>query len=178
MRRANAVPSILAATLCLTCGDTAFGPPIERDGEALQTDRLAYEARSFRGGSERAFALTVEFRNPTSYTLYVGRCKPDSPLPKYHLDRDSDAASEDPAYSPAWACVDHNDHFPVPAGASRTDTFLLIGPTSRDGQTGEAVGAFEGRFRLRYDVRPCPGDAACASIDSLSLSNAFDVRLK
>ena len=79
-------------------------------------------------------------------------------------------------YTQIWACVGHDRQFALRAGEARVDTLLVEGPNVFQGGTNQSFGVTEGDFRLYYDVRLAPGDAAPPAPDSIKLSNAFRVR--
>ncbi len=175
----RALLALLAPALAAACVLDATGP--RRRGEPIQTDRLAYVATYRQGaGAYRryGFALVSTIRNPTGQTLYLGRCFEDSPQPLYEVELPGATDPLASGYFLPWACVGHDRQFELPPGASRTDTLDIVGPTAWDGHTGVPLGALEGRFRLRYDVRTAPADGADLAPDSLARSNLFDVTLE
>lgn len=124
------------------------------------------------------FTVVARFTNPTTDTLYLARCMPESPQPRYQVDP-ADLLPERAAYSPVWACVGHDRQFGLAPGQSRTDTIVLTGPNIWDGRSGAPEGRFEGSFRLSYHLQACRGDGACrlAGSDALRQSLPFRVRL-
>ena len=114
--------------------------------------------------------VVTRFENRSAAPVFLARCLPESPQPRYAIVQAESSAVE-PAYDPIWACVAHNNHFKLAPGAVRIDTFRVNGPNAFPGTV--AIG---GVFRLKLFVRAVPGNGALAATDSLGISNAFAVR--
>lgn len=173
--------TVFVATMAVGAACEAGLGPEERSGESLQTDRLSYTSRYVEGQGtyqRYGFEVIVRFTNRTDGTLYLGRCYPDTPTPIYGVIPADTPTGVESAYNGVWACGGHDKDFAVPAGALRVDTLQLSGPNARDGRSGQPFGQLEGRFRIVYDVRTCPGDSYCPADRSLSVSNAFDVQIR
>jgi hypothetical protein len=152
--------------------------------QALTTDSVEYVARSARASSPASYSFRIiaRFENRTDKSVFLGRCYPNSPGPVYGLESlDAPHTDTNPqsgaAYSPMWACVGHDRQIEVLPTATRTDTLRISGPNTWDGRTQQPFGVLEGRFRLLYFVRLCPGDMPCAVADHMEYSNVFMVRL-
>lgn len=161
--------------------DSAFeasGP--DRNGEALQTDALAYTA-VYRSGEAPyrmyGFRIVATFTNRLTVPVFLGRCFPYSPTPIFGIQLVGDTAGAGgwgSIYSRAWACVGHDQQLIVAPGATRVDTLDMLGPMAWQG--GVPLGTFDGRLRLVYGVSTCPGDGGCPGAREFEASNAFDVR--
>ena len=142
-------------------------------------DSASYVAASSGVGQLEGaeFRVIARFRNPTTDTLYLARCYPDSKHPVYGVVA-VDSGGPESAYGPFWACVGHDRQFAVAPGVYRIDTLLISGPNAWDGRTKVARGVLEGRFRLYYEVQTCRGDGACRVLPErgLGLSTPFVVR--
>jgi len=159
---------------------------VAQGASPVQTDRKSYIARAQwpdRVGEavvgRYAFKVVATLHNRTSDTLYLERCRPDSPTPEYSLVV-AEKPDEDAAWDPTWACAGFYWHEPLAPGAARTDTFPISGPNMWEEGSGQPIGVLNGRFRLKYGLRmrTCPDSrSSCRAPDSLSISNAFDVRI-
>lgn len=158
------------------CGDS-FGPP-ERGGEAIQTDGVRYDATptgdAAPGFVDYELTVVATFTNPTDDTLYLDRCRPDSPGPIYGVDLIEPEDPDGAAYDADWACVGHDRQFAVAPGESRVDTLRISGPNAWQG--GSYIGRLEGLFRLRYSVWMC-ADCGESAPDDLEFSNVFEIRI-
>jgi hypothetical protein len=140
---------------------------------AFTTDATGYVAYRLVGDLPRyQFRIVARFENRGATILYLGRCFPDSPQPKFTIWNTVPVAS---GYAQTWACVGHNRQFAIGPGQARVDTFVVEGPNAFQGGTNVG-GVTEGDFRLYYDVRLAADDGAPAAPDSIKLSNAFRVR--
>jgi hypothetical protein len=170
------IASLLIAGSIPACSD-GFGPPQDREGEALQTDRTRYVATRVPGTSgiyvQYGFTAIVTFANRGGETVYLNNCYANSTSPTYGVELVS--SDERSGLDPAWACVGHDRQLAVPPGASRVDTLFISGPNGW--QAGVPTGVLEGVFQLRYRVRTGPGESAPSAPDSLSYSNRFEVRV-
>lgn len=169
----------IAALGLLACSGTT-DPAFDADllaGGHFTTDATEYTAHRFEGTGQLSryrFTVISRFRNPTSATLYLARCFPNTPRPLFSVlaaDR-----SFESAYAQPSGCVGHDQQFEIPPGAVRIDTLQVDGPNSFDGHTQEPYGVKEGTFRLFFDVRIARGDGAEPAPDALRMSNAFVVR--
>jgi hypothetical protein len=173
---------ILLAMLVPACGAPLATPAessADRVGDlTLLTDRSAYKAvATEREGPVRAyrFTLVARFTNHTDRPVYLERCYPDTPYPIHGIvPAEGDA---EVAYAPVWACVEHGHPIEVQPGETRTDSLRITGPNAWDGDTNEAFGRLEGRFRLSYSVGTCPAVIGCEVPGRVRESNEFVVRL-
>jgi len=139
----------------------------------ITTDATGYVAHRLPGDLARyQFRIVARFENRGAATLYLGRCFPDSPQPKFTIWNTTPVAS---GYAQTWACVGHNRQFAIQSGQARVDTFVVEGPNAFQGSTNVG-GVTEGDFRIYYDVRFAPDDEGPDPPDSIKLSNAFRVR--
>ena len=137
------------------------------------TDATGYVAYRLVGDLRRyQFRIIARFQNRGASTLYLDRCFPDSPQPKFTIWNTAPVAS---GYSQTWACVGHNRQFAIQPGQVRVDTFAVEGPNAFQGSTNVG-GVTEGDFRLYYEVRLGVGEDAPDAPDSMKLSNTFRVR--
>jgi hypothetical protein len=144
---------------------------------AFTTDATTYLARrSDRGVTVRyTFDVISRFENRGPVTLYLGRCRPDSPKPLFTVALVEPAGVRS-GYASAWPCVGHDRQFEIRPGDVRTDTLHVIGPNMFDGRTRQPMGVTEGNFHLYFDVRLAPGDGAKAAPDDERYSNTFVVK--
>lgn len=184
----SAVPSALSRcavamlTLAACAADSAFGPPIERGNEMIQTDALEYVA-TLRGGSgahkRYGVKIVATFTNRTEMPLWLERCFPTSPQPMYNISIDEQQNGADfskmPMYSYAHACVGHDQQFRVEPGAQRTDTLDVSGPNTW--QNDKPLGRSDGRMRISYIVSTCRGDLPCPLVGFETRSHPFDMRI-
>ena len=186
MARLWSLSIAFAALICTTtaCSDapTSQSPAAklsEKDGANFTLDRDVYTASRVEDGYARyQFRLVANFTNTTDEPVYLGRCYPDSPTPTYGVRFLGQAVdSWGSAYDAAWACVGHDRQIEVLPGATRTDTFEIIGPNAFDGVSGRGFGVLAGRMRLEYRVQSCRGDGACALTTTLGHSTPFEVRI-
>ena len=106
--------------------------------------------------------------------MYLGRCGTEDPTPIYGVDPSGDDGM-DSAYNRFWGCSGHDAQFRVGVGQSRIDTLLIKGPNGWDGVPREPRGQLEGRFRIGYDARFCPGDCLEFVPERYEVSNEFEV---
>jgi len=142
----------------------------------LMTDRDRYIAHPVAGSGQStlySFTLIARFTNTTRQPLYLGRCSPNSPHPKWFVVLAD--LKDDSGYGPAWACGGHDQHLRLGPGASRTDTLEILGPTTFDHFSGVPLGAIEGQMRLGYELRTGTGDVACIQPPPQGLSHTFSV---
>ncbi len=170
---------IAAAALgCLGCASTT-GLSSDVPASRFTTDATAYVAQT-SGSVEVArysFDVISRFENRGAVTLYLGRCRPDSPQPLFGVDLAEPAGSGSRSgYAYFWACVGHDRQFAVKPGEVRVDTLHVAGPNAFDGVTKEPLGVTEGTFRLRFDVRSAPGDGLPDAPPGVGYSNTFVVR--
>ena len=130
----------------------------------LRTDQTTYLAKS------NSFLLTAELENTTGETLYLGLCFPDDTHPIYSVTL-ADEEDGESAWNPNWGCVGHGESIALEPGATRTDTYELIGPTSS--KDGQPLGEMKGLFRLGYNTLTCTDRGVCDIIKS----NAFRIKL-
>lgn len=122
------------------------------------------------------FRVVARFRNNTRDTVFLGRCDPTSRIPLYSVLAVESFPSSASAYNPEWACVGGVRPFLVAPGHERIDTLLLSGPNAWKSETQAPIGAFEGRFRLSYEVHRCRQAENCSSGDrQVGLSTPFRV---
>lgn len=91
-------------------------------------------------------------------------------------------------YDLAWACP-ASEPLILAAGAERTDTLSIFGPTGRDGQTQAPLGALDGDFVLHYGtsagtlnsavfrVKRAPEDAAYVTLLNDGATTLTNVRV-
>lgn len=171
--------SILALAGCASGSGSPTGP--DSGDLMLSIDRASYTSAPLAGPGTfltHGFTLIATFTNQGAAPVYLARCFPDTPIPIYSVrlvDSPDDALGS--AYSPAWACVGHDQQIRVAPGSTRTDTLLIAGPNGTVGITHEPLGALSGEMRLSYQVQGCPGDGKCL-IQDAGLSPAFSVSLQ
>ena len=105
------------------------------------------------GGCSYSFTLVATYRNPTTDTLFVSRCRPRDPIPMYGIEPFPDT-TEQAAYDRMWACVGHESPIVIPPHTTRVDTLPIEGPRMWD-STGAPLGKLDGEFRLVYDASRC-----------------------
>lgn len=141
----------LAPLASLACS----GEPTAPLPASLTTDAVHYVASP--GGQlgatrEYSFTLIARFTNTSRYTVHLSRCFHDTPYPVYAiLTADGDTTA---AYDPGWGCVG-GLHFHVAPGETRVDTLPVRAPWGIDATTDTALGVFEGRFVLIYQMYGC-----------------------
>ena len=122
---------------------------------SLTTDKATYVAElgsPLAATREHSFRLIARFTNQSDQTVSLSRCFHDTPYPIYGIATfDSDTVA---AYDPGWGCVGGH-FFHVAAGATRVDTLPVRAPWGISGSTGQALGVFEGRFVLVYQLYYC-----------------------
>jgi hypothetical protein len=128
------------------CSETPFAPI----AATLLTDAVSYVASPgapLGGGHEYTFAVIATFTNKSARVVSLSRCAESTPYPIYGVEVvGKDTTS---AFHPGWGCP-AGLWYRVPAGATRVDTLPLRGPWGADGVTGQALGLFDGTFRLVY----------------------------
>lgn len=177
MRLRDGTVLLLLSVGATSCSD-AVAPAVEA-GSPIRTDAPTYFARHVGGEGEHArfrFEVVATYVNDSERPVFIGRCDPSSETPIYGValveGRDSDSA-----YDAFWGCVGHDAQFRVDANESRVDTLLIEGPNQWD-RHGMHYGQLEGRFRISYDIRFCPGeDCQDAVPEADRLSNDFRVVL-
>ena len=170
---------LLGASVLVGACQTSV-PPRQKPPYHFVVDSASYHARpSGRDpGITAQFRVVARFRNITRDTVFLVRCDPSSRIPAYTVLGADSFAWPASAYSPEWACVGGVRPLAVAPGAERLDTLLLSGPNAWKSGTGEPVGAFEGRFRLYYDVQTCHWAERCPSPHrQIGVSAPFHVRL-
>ncbi|MEX0599313.1 MAG: hypothetical protein WD205_01645 [Rhodothermales bacterium] len=144
--------------------------------EVEQNDYVA--EREIDGPRARyGFDLVVHLYNESPHTLYLQRCRPDTPYPIYAVKPVETENAHDAAYNAVWACPGNGHPFVVRPGMTRTDTLHLSGPNGWLGGTIRHQGIMEGRFRLRYSIGTCLSAADCPLDNSVQRSDVFDVSL-
>jgi len=145
----------IARKLLPVVGLACSGEPTAPLPASLTTDAVHYVA--VRGGQfgptrEYSFTLVARFTNTSRYTVHLSRCFQDTPYPIYGiLTADGDTTA---AYDPSWGCVG-GLHFLVAPGESRVDTLPVRAPWGVDATANTAMGVFEGRFVLIYEMYGC-----------------------
>jgi hypothetical protein len=140
----------LGATL-LACHEAPTAPI----AVTLQLDRDSYRPALTGVFDFRSFRMVVQYHNGTGSPVYCERCWPSDTLPVYGVPT-ADGVHRS-GYDRPWACP-NSPALTFPAGASRTDTLLISGPTAYDGQAGAPLGVMSGSFRLEYRTRACAED--------------------
>jgi hypothetical protein len=130
----------------LACSDTPVGPV----AAALSTDAASYVAMPnapLGGGYEYTFSVIAPLTNNSANVVSLSRCAEATPSPIYRGGVVGQVTTS--AFDPGGGCP-AGLWYRVPAGSTRVDTLPLRGPWGGDGVTGEALGVFEGDFRLVY----------------------------
>jgi hypothetical protein len=166
-----------------TAACQAFSPS-DRGAPALSivTDQSAYTAELLGGeGTKRAYAFTVVARleNLGSAPAYLSVCSNGArsvPLHSTELIRQDTSLTS--GYSVVWACAG-SPLLRIDPGESRVDTLRFVGPSRRDGRTGEPYPgqAVQGVFRVYYVASSCSREAVCELPFSETVSNQFRVQL-
>ena len=143
--RARVASAVTASFLAAACSDIA-GPSL-----TVSVDRSSYAASpEFAGSPFFQFHVIATYTNSGTRPALLSRCMPDSPRPIYSV-----FATKGPsAYTGAWACPGPVPPFTVPPGATRVDTFTVIGPSMVDGATKQPLGKLEGDFYLLVEGAP------------------------
>jgi hypothetical protein len=143
----------------------------------LTTDRTSYIADGEGEGPNRQYRFTVQatFTNRGPSDVYLDRCSPSDDLPRFSVGLAApDGEGRMSAFSPNWACAGHDRQIRVPAGASRTYSLVIYGPTAVDGVTKAPLGVFAASKRLAFWVQACRGVAECG-ISGAGVSAPFTV---
>ena len=107
---------------------TVAGPALlAQVSSPLRVDQTTYRASCTQGkgeGCTYGFTLIARYENPTTDTLYLGRCTPEDRTPVYGIMVASDS-TEDAAYNPVWACVGHDYPIVIAPHRTRVDTLKI-----------------------------------------------------
>ncbi len=115
----------------------------------LQTDADTYTAVAV-GSGQVEVRLILTYRNPADTVVKLDHCVPAERYPVYTVELVAPASSDGAAYNPGWACVGGVSPLIVDAGATRTDTITLHGPTVYDNTAQRYVGVLTGTFRIGF----------------------------
>jgi len=173
-------PSVLLAAAVGATVLACHEAPTEPVAVALQLDRDTYYAVATEAtapyGVRYRIRLIVQYQNRTGAPIYFGRCGASDSLPIYSIPTAD--GHEESGWTAAWACP-YAPALEFPAGAVRSDTLLVEGPSAYDGTTHEPIGVLAGRFRLSYMTRTCADDACgCGQAGPRVASGSFEVRLR
>lgn len=72
------------------------------------------------------FTLIARLENRSNQTIYLDRCRANSPQPMYGFKLLNAQGSERAGYGKVYACVGHNQPITVQAGSVRVDTIGRI----------------------------------------------------
>jgi len=157
----------------------------------VQTDRSSYVARCNHSGEKEIlcqFTVIASLHNLAADTMHLHPCMPLRRKPIYGIELADTESQQASAYDPVWACAavakvlsgprsEWAHRLALPPGGLRTDTFHVFGPRMVQEATGAPIGVMEGRFRLQYKATLCRDSACRPAPDSLTTSNAFEVRM-
>lgn len=140
----------LAAALLLLAGCSNAVEP--SDAVVLEIDRSDYVAvptsESLGGAPNVRFTVVAKLRNASRDPVTVSRCG-SATAPMFDVPLALGPANLISGYSRAYACA-ASVPISLAPGATRTDTLVIDGPTSRNGITGTPYGVTEGRFHVLY----------------------------
>lgn len=182
MREFNLV-FLIAVSLLLfvSCSILSEEPnqKITVDDIVFQTDQTSYISHQNLDESWPTFRFTLiaRFENRSYQTIYLARCRSDSPQPMYGLKLLNQEETKRSGYGKVYACSQHNQPIAVRPRSVRIDTIHVMGPTGWQHGTHEPLGVLEGEYKLGYELQTCRSGNGCRLPDSLSRSNEFEVIL-
>jgi hypothetical protein len=148
---------------------------------SIQTDQASYRTHLIGGeGTKRTYSFNVVTRleNRGTAPAYLSVCRDGqrtTPLYSSQLVNGDSLAS---GYVVVWACAG-TQPVRLDPGTARVDTLRFLGPSRRDGRTGEPypLQALEGDFQAFFVISSCPAEVTCPLPIAETKSNVFHVAL-